>query len=403
MFIELHILQNFAPSNLNRDDTNQPKDTEFGGWRRARISSQALKRAMRLDPVFKATTGVEPSTRTRIVVRLLRERLMSATDKTAEEANPIVDAFAEAYAGEVERKEGKETRTKIALYLSPAEVNWAVAQLHARWDEVVTAVAQAKDKPKKAEGDKKAKKAKEEDSVLAQMAKDLAKQTKDRTTNAPDIALFGRMLTEHPDTDIDAACQVAHAISTHAIRMDTDFFTAVDDLQQKDETGAGMMGVVGFNSPCLYRYARLDWDKLLENLKGDKDLALKTVKAFLLASEAAIPSGKQNTFAAHNRPSFMLAVARTARSTGWSLANAFEAPVHPQNGSGLVAPSVTALDEYWQGLSGFYGETSVAAKAVAVEPRLKVELSASLQAARKATLDEWVQTMLDALTKGNAA
>src|ERR1700726_3904869 len=47
MFIEIHAIQNFAPSNLNRDDTGSPKDCEFGGHRRARVSSQCLKRAVR--------------------------------------------------------------------------------------------------------------------------------------------------------------------------------------------------------------------------------------------------------------------------------------------------------------------------------------------------------------------
>lgn len=400
MFIELHILQNFAPSNLNRDDTNQPKDTEFGGWRRARISSQSLKRAIRFDPAFEVNTGVEPSKRTRWITRTLVEHFKDK-GKSDEESLVVATLFAEVYAGGLDKKH--PGRTNVMLYLSPGDQRLVIETLLPLWDNLlkIPGEIQAAEKiTDKKQREKAIEKARE---PLAVFTKELIKKTENRTSDAPDIALFGRMLTEHPETNVDAACQVAHAISTHAIRMDTDFFTAVDDLQQKDETGASMMGVVGFNSPCLYRYARLDWSKLLENLKGDTDLALKTVKAFLLASEAAIPSGKQNTFAAHNRPSFMLAVARKEKSAGWSLANAFEAPVHPQNGSGLVEPSVTALDEYWQGLIGFYGETSVAEKAVAVEPRLKVELSASLQVARKATLDEWVKTMLDALTKGKAA
>lgn len=45
--VEIHVLQNFAPSNLNRDDTGAPKDALFGGTRRARISSQCSKRAVR--------------------------------------------------------------------------------------------------------------------------------------------------------------------------------------------------------------------------------------------------------------------------------------------------------------------------------------------------------------------
>jgi CRISPR system Cascade subunit CasC len=54
MFIELHIIQNFAPSNLNRSDTGSPKDCEFGGVRRARVSSQCFKATSRKDfPVLE--------------------------------------------------------------------------------------------------------------------------------------------------------------------------------------------------------------------------------------------------------------------------------------------------------------------------------------------------------------
>ena len=47
LFAEFHLIQNFAPSNLNRDDTGAPKDAMFGGYRRARVSSQCFKRAVR--------------------------------------------------------------------------------------------------------------------------------------------------------------------------------------------------------------------------------------------------------------------------------------------------------------------------------------------------------------------
>jgi len=399
MFIELHILQNFAPSNLNRDDTNQPKDTEFGGWRRARISSQSLKRAMRFDPAFGANTGVEPSKRTKWITRTLVERFKDK-GKLEEESLVVATLFAEVYAGGLDKKH--PGRTNVMLYLSPGDQRSVIETLWPLWENLlkipgeIQATEQITDKKKREKAVEKAR------EPLADFAKELIKKTENRTTDAPDIALFGRMLTEHPETNVDAACQVAHAISTHAIRMDSDFFTVVDDLKKDDETGSGGLWTTGFNSACMYRYARLDFGKLVENLHGDKELALKTVKAFLLAAEAAIPSGKQNSFAAHNRPSFMLAVARAPKSAGWSLANAFESPVRPHNSAGLVAPSVKALDEYWQGLCAFYGESSVAAKAVAIETRLTGELSEGLQAAHQDSLEAWAEVMVEALAKAEA-
>lgn len=334
MFIELHILQNFAPSNLNRDDTGNPKDTEFGGVRRARISSQAVKRSIRLHPVFAKTTEVEPAIRTRWMTRLLAEALVKAGRKE-EEAKEVANAFSVQYS----KLEEKKGHTSVLLYLSKTEIDMAVKSLTEKWKEVTKNLKDGKS------------------PELDALAKDLFKELKDRTS-APDIALFGRMLAEKPELNIDAACQVAHAISTHRVNMDMDFYTAVDDLPRDDEVGAGMMGVTAFNSACFYRYARLDWDLLVKNLGGDTDLARKTVEGFLRAAALAIPSGKQNSFAAQNPPDFMLGVVRKDGQS-WSLANAFETPVKPNSEGGLMASSIRKLKEYWAKLSKVYGDNGI--------------------------------------------
>lgn len=330
MFIELHILQNFAPSNLNRDDTGNPKDTEFGGVRRARVSSQAVKRSIRLHPVFSKTTEVEPAFRTRWMTRLIAEVLVKA-GKSEDQAKEVANAFSVQYS----KLEEKKGHTSVLLYLSKTEIEAAVKSLTEKWTDVTKNLKDGKS------------------PELDALAKELFKELKDRTS-APDIALFGRMLAEKPELNIDAACQVAHAISTHRVNMDMDFYTAVDDLTRDDEAGAGMMGVTAFNSACFYRYARIDWDLLVKNLGGDKDLARKTVEGFLRAAALAIPSGKQNSFAAQNPPDFMLGVVRKDGQS-WSLANAFEMPVKPNSEGGLMSASVKKLKEYWAKLSKVYG------------------------------------------------
>ena len=137
--------------------------------------------------------------------------------------------------------------------------------------------------------------------------------------------------------------------------MEFDFFTAVDDLLAEDETGAGMMGIIGFNAATFYRYANIDLDQLNRNLGGDVDLVKKTVQGFLQASALAIPTGKQNSFAAQSLPSLMLAVVRDG--SPWSLANAFERPVYPSGDQGLLDASALALDAYWAAIQGFLGES----------------------------------------------
>jgi len=374
MFVELHLIQNFAPSNLNRDDTNNPKDCEFGGVRRARISSQCIKRAVRNAPVFAQTTGVDIGLRTKRLVQRLQKPLLDA-GKSEEETDAVLTEFVAEFASKLD-KDGK--KTAVLLYVSPAEINGIANTLLENWAELADADNKLRTK------------------AVKQVAKSLVREFKNRTS-APDIALFGRMLAEQPELNLDAACQVAHAISTHRVTMEMDFYTAVDDLQPEDTAGAGMMGFTGFDSACFYRYARLDWEQLLENLDGDHDLARRTVEGFLRANVEAVPTGKQNAFAAHNPPSFLLAVARRD-GMAWSLANAFERPVRPAADSGLVAPSVAALDAYWDHLCTSYGTDSlVEAIALALGPDLPL---GELASHRVASLEEWIAAILAALPDG---
>lgn len=372
MFIELHMIQNFAPANLNRDDTNNPKDCEFGGARRARISSQCIKRAIRTAPIFVAATGMETGLRTKRVIKQLRDILLPADQssprlKPEAEVNTVLPAFVTAFLSKLDKDPEK---TAVLLYLSPAEVKGMAQLLLDNWDELA-------DEKRRAAG-------------VERLAKALTKEYKDRTS-AADIALFGRMLAEKPELSLDAACQVAHAISTHRVAMEMDFYTAVDDLNPDDTAGAGMMGFTGYNSACFYRYARLDWEQLVKNLAGDVDLARRTVKGFLLASLDAVPTGKQNAFAAQNPPSLALAVVRDG-GPGWSLANAFERPVRANGDSGYVAPSVAALDAYWKSLTDVYGSNSVQAVAVlAVPADLPLQTLKEYQVTNR---DAWVQEVL---------
>ena len=371
MFIELHLIQNFAPSNLNRDDTGNPKDTDFGGVRRARISSQAIKRAMREENIFAETTQVPSGERSKWMTRPIIEGLVAGGQKE-EDAKKVAIAFVSDYAAKSDKKDPE--RSSVLIYFSKEEVDAAVSGLLENWDEALKA-ADAKT-PKS----------------LKAVVNDLEKATKTRTS-APDIALFGRMLAENPALNIDAACQVAHAISTHRVNMDIDFFTAVDDLQSEEETGSSHMGVTAFNSACFYRYARIDFKLLLKNLDGNKELALKTIKGFLRSALRAIPSGKQNSFAAQNPPSFALAVTRKD-GMSWSLANAFEKPVRTAFEGGFVKNSIEAADTYWGKLSKIYGDEGIATYTLNLED--DVTLSA-LEGSEKDTEKDWLDSILSEL------
>ncbi|ATY76754.1 type I-E CRISPR-associated protein Cas7/Cse4/CasC [Aeromonas veronii] len=336
LFVELHLIQNFAPSNLNRDDTGAPKDAIFGGQRRARVSSQCFKRAIRLYSRDQQLIPTEyRALRTKKLQALLLERL---ADRDQEEASGKIEA-ALAAAGLKLKDDGK---TEYLLFLGEREIAGFAALIEEHWDALIIPAA----------GEKKGKK-----ESKAAIPAELAKQAKALLDGgkAVDVALFGRMLADLPQVNQDAACQVAHAISTHRVERDFDYFTAVDDVGGPDETGAGMIGQVEFNSATFYRYAALDVSKLLQNLQDDKELTASAIESLIQSMVRAIPTGKQNSFAAHNLPEF---IGVSLRKSPLNLANAFERPIQPRHDKSLTEQSVAALGGYESKLAPVYGDAT---------------------------------------------
>jgi len=344
-FIEIHALQNFAPSNLNRDDTGAPKDAIFGGTRRTRISSQCLKRAVRRHFADRiGTSGLETgdlASRTKRFLEPLVE-LLTGMGRPREEA----EAKVKAALATVELSLKEDGKTQYLLFLGQREIEGVARVIDAHWDAIQEA--------QEATEDKKAGKAKKQAAKSADPAFRKAMEKVFDGGKAVDVALFGRMLADMPAKNQEAACQVAHAISTHATEREFDYYTAVDDLKPEDTAGADMIGTVEFSSACFYRYAMVSWDQLVANLQGDKALAEKGLRVFLEGFVLAEPTGKQNTFAAHNPPEF---VAVSVRKDGAprNLANAFEAAVRVRRGESLTQISVTRLTEKAKSLQAAYG------------------------------------------------
>lgn len=332
--IEIHALQNYAPSNLNRDDTGAPKDAWFGGSRRARISSQCLKRAVR--EYFKEHNKEWVASRTKRIVDRLKEQVASKIQNqkgfSEEKLGQAIEAAITSLGGNKKIKLDKEKKTDVLLFLSPQEI-----------ESLQTVIAESyvdllKKKPS--------------NEVVHALNDAIDGENKSRLS--VDVALFGRMLAVMPEKNQHAACQVAHAISTHAVEREFDFYTAVDDLKPEDTAGADMMGTVEFNSACFYRYAVVDWEKLKANLQSDAELAEKGLKAFLEGFVVAEPTGKQNTFAAHNQPEFVAITVR--RNTApRNLANAFEIAIRTRKDESITKESATKLDAKASALDKLYG------------------------------------------------
>lgn len=344
--IEVHALQNFAPSNLNRDDTGAPKDAFFGGTRRARISSQCLKRSMRQHfsglVESKMLSAGDVATRTKRILNAITEALVKMGRPESESKEKATLALSA-----MELKVKEDGKTEYLLFMGQREISSIADVINQQWNSIAAS-------DKAAVEGKKAGKAKKQ---AAQSADPVLKDALERVFNggkAVDVALFGRMLADMPEKNQNAACQVAHAISTHAVEREFDFYTAVDDLKPEDSSGADMMGTVEFNSACYYRYAVLDWESLVSNLQGDKELATKGLRAFLEGFAVSEPTGKQNTFAAHNAPEFV-AVSVRRNTVPRNLANAFETAIRTRKDESLTRKSAEELARKARSLQAAFG------------------------------------------------
>ncbi len=331
MLIALHLLQNHAPSNLNRDDNNEPKDALFGGVRRARISSQAIKRSIRWSDHFRKPFEAAHllAKRTRLLPELVRKRL-EREELTDDMKQAIVKAAERLGKAERSSDSGGTERLKTAqlMFLTDREVDELTKRL------VDIARSKGIDTLQKLQGD------------------DLVKEIGEYEPHSVDIAMFGRMTTSSPFKDVEAAVQVAHAISTHGVDVEFDFYTAVDDIS--GESGAGFIGDTTFNSATYYKYFSIDWNALVRNLQNDKEIAAIAVRALIKAAMFAIPSGKQNSFAAHNLPDLALIEVRDEK-VPLSYANAFVKPVRATPQLSLIEASAKALQDYIVVINDMYG------------------------------------------------
>lgn len=327
--IDIHIIQSVPPSNMNRDDTGSPKTAVYGGVRRARVSSQAWKRATRRDFADYLDTS-EVGVRTKRAVELLAARICALDSSISSE---IAQARATDLLEVLGLKVKEKRRTKGDTGpIEPPLTEYLIFFSNLQLDRLATLVVE---------------------SLPDKVSKADAKRALD-SDHSYDVALFGRMVANDADLNVDAACQVAHAISTHAVANEFDYFTAVDDKNPADETGAGMIGTVEFNSATLYRYATVNVQGLQSKL-GDPKATTRAAQAFVRSFVTSMPSGKQNTFANGTLPDAVVVSVREGRPV--SLVGAFEEAV-PDQGKGWVEGSCTALTTYAHDVGAAYGPSA---------------------------------------------
>lgn len=377
--LEIHMLQSYGPSNLNRDDTGSVKDAEFGGYRRARISSQCLKRALRTHETFSSHTGL-----TGVRTKFLPQKVLEVY-KEIQKREPDAEflrfvRILETVGGGTGSQKSSTSSTSQLYYVSPELPRYIVEH----FDEL---------KAQLREWDKS-----KEEKVIEKV--NMWLREFERTLPLPsDIALFGRMTTDQPIEDIQAACQVAHALSVTEHKPDFDYFTAVDDLAHefREDVGAGHIGETEFTSNIFYKYFAVDIELLYQHLmRGRKDPEEAraqveiTLRALLEASVYSNPSGKQNSFAQHTLP-FFIAVTLKNKKIPLNCINAFLEPVRKPP---LDKESVNRFVKYYDKARTTYGLPVTHTFAI-LDIGEEIELPQTIR--RVSTLPELTESTLSSL------
>jgi len=358
--IEIHILQTFPVSCLNRDDLNSPKTAVFGGMQRARVSSQCWKRAIREHAAENCE--MLKGRRTRLIIAELQKRV---PDEARREA--LVACFAHHLARLDPENEGK---VKTLTFFSPGEYDRIASAINdldeedkvkltdafgradksalAENDDDADEDSETEPSQKRAKAEKKPLTAKQFTKLVTGIAKPAIKakfKKEPLPKDAADIALFGRMVANDPSLNIEGAAMFGHALSTHKVDNEIDFFAAVDDLQSADESGAGMTGTLEFNSATYYRYAALNLTMLEDEAHLaalSRDERREVVRAFIEATLKAVPSARNNSMNAATLPGCVLGIVRE-RGQPLQLVNAFEKPVRLQRDKSIGETSAELL------------------------------------------------------------
>lgn len=319
-FLQLHFLTSYPPACLNRDDLNRPKTAVMGGVPRLRIASQSLKRAWRISDVFSEKLNGQTGIRSKELGRKINIALLAGAS-----LDELLrgDAFEKKPDGKLTPKQATEWAWMIASKFVDKKNKEADSEGNN---------SEAKEKGK----DKKATKSnvnkdtlkseqivfysREEIASIDKLIQQLRAECKAPTDKqlseimvkeaggTADLALFGRMLASIPDYNVEAACEVAHAITVHKVAVEDDYFTAVDDLNKHEkDAGSAHIGEQGFAAGLFYLYVCINRDLLIENLDEDTALANNTIMALVEAAATVAPTGKQKSFASRAWASYILA------------------------------------------------------------------------------------------------
>jgi len=325
--IEFHILQSFPVTCLNRDDVGAPKTAMIGGVSRARVSSQCWKRAVRL--AMHEVSGVELGVRTKQLAKLIADacRNIGATN---EQADVCGDKFEKLIFTKKNASDENDSKKDTLVFFSKTEIS-AIAE---KFKEIDFDPKKMKNESSKDKSEKKDEHKNEFENILEKK-----KYAQKNNLDGLDIALFGRMVAQAPTMNVEAASSFSHAISTHKVVNEVDYFTAVADFPTNVQ-GSAHIGALEFNAATYYRYIALDLGQLYESM-GDDQFFPQAVSSFIKALYVAVPSARQATQA--GVCSWDFAEVYVRKGQGMQLS--FETPIPKGNDGGFLSKSVAYMRE----------------------------------------------------------
>jgi CRISPR system Cascade subunit CasC len=338
--LEIHVLWSVPTSRSNTDREGAPKTIVYGGYRRLRISSQAIKRAVRqYTHEYGLLERSHWAVRTKLLPAKLSERLVAAGLEVTH-ANELVEKTLMTI-GLAVKDEGK---TEYPLFFETALLDQLIEVMLEHQTEIASLALDSSERTSKAERKKVA--SAELQALLTAPFLTIPKIER---------ALFGRNLADLPEASTYGCVQMMHPLSVHETHDETDFFSVTDDYLSATHRGSAHIGTTGIAAPTFYGFAALNLTELAERLQN-VEAAQLGARAFIEAMIKSWPSGAARSTAAATLPSYVL-LQRVVNAITFNGAPAFELPLRPRGRASLSALAQEVLERHLDETLTRYNET----------------------------------------------
>ena len=377
MFLQIHFLTSYHATLLNRDDAGLAKRIPFGGAERLRVSSQCQKRHW--TEYMRERSPLPQGWRTRhFFDRILSRRLIEKGVCEGDASQLSIFMATVLFSKKKSLKDWVKKGKTIDGILDKAKASetFKVFSSGKSWEEKIQ-VALFGSVESEYFSDLLVNLYKENQGDLDKTLVGLVKFAVDIKDNLDVLlrqggygqvfagfegALFGRFVTSDLLARVDAPIHVAHAITTHVLDTEVDFFTVVDDLNRDEETGAAHANDMELGAGIFYGYVAVDIPLLISNLTGcerqnwreqDPSDARGLLELLIQAIAQVSPGAKLGATAPYAYAEWILLEA--GKNQPRSLANAWLQPLRSNAQTHPLAQSAVVAADYLESMERMYG------------------------------------------------